>query len=327
MLDVASARISRYCGMIFALLLALTSLSFGDELWPQLLAIALFAFLVGWIVKEVLVLWRASQAGALRGADDADLDDDVDDQIEIVGVPRGHGHRPHDHFGHPPAVRHDADLEWFDPEEADAAAVRAVPERTPPPVVHVAHRREPPPPVRPAQVAAPPTAPARAEHAGAPTGFAIEVLSLDDGVVDLRVHAFPGRDAATVFPGRDAATVFPGRDAATVRLHVPLEDALRFGDALAGFPTGPDDRRMATLGTFAPTEPDGGLRLVVFTRQGTGRVYATLWPDAWNTAQVRQTVSLAFTVPVPELADFARAVALAALEPGKRVELQGVAES
>jgi hypothetical protein len=104
-------------------------------------------------------------------------------------------------------------------------------------------------------------------------------------------------------------------------VQVELEEALRFGDALRGFPADESDRRDVMLGTFAPAASSGGLRLVLFCRDGGARIYATLWPELRPHGGTRQTVSVSFPVDHDAFAQFVTAMAAAPLQPGARVEL------
>lgn len=109
--------------------------------------------------------------------------------------------------------------------------------------------------------------------------------------------------------------------AARTRVQVDLEEALRFGDALRGFPADESDRRDVMLGTFAPAASSGGLRLVLFCRDGGARIYATLWPELRPHGGTRQTVSVSFSVDLEAFTQFVTAMAAAPLQPGARVEL------
>jgi hypothetical protein len=134
-------------------------------------------------------------------------------------------------------------------------------------------------------------------------GLSVDVESIEEGLIDIAVR------------------VSDGRLAARTHIQSPLESALRFGDALRGFPTHDSDRRDATLGTFDAGNPGGGLRVVLFRRAGSSHAYVTVWPDARHGADGRQSLSVSFGVRPATLEGFVRAVSAAPLSPGVHAEL------
>lgn len=288
-LSAAAARICRRGAIMFALLLAIPLMPLAERSWMMYALLGLFAILLFQIVRDIVKLWRtgawfeSAEPDVTRGESARHTRPAHGSTVDWdrVHVARGGASSPAPH--HP----------------AEQPAPGSGPRRD------VLVWADEPDPVRvPAPVRAAPTPPVRVEPApSSKPGVTIEVRTFEDGVVDLDVRAADGSSAAST------------------RIAEPLERALRFGDGLRGFTGQSSDRRDAQLGSFDPAERGGGLRIVLFSREGTSRAYITVWPHDSDRSGFRQTTSVAFDVDAAALRAFANALSAALLSPGSRVVL------
>lgn len=285
-LSAAAARICRCGALMFALLLAIPLMPLADRRWMMFALLGVFAILVYQILRDAVVLWRTG----------------------VWFESAGPGGRRGEIVRHARSARGTtADRDRV--HVGGSAAATPSLHRTAPPgpasrprrdVLVWADEPEPAPePVRAARATAAPVESA----ASSGTGVTIEVRAFDDGVVALDLCAADGASAAST------------------TITEPLESALRFGDGLRCFTGQPADRRDAQLGSFDPAERGGGLRVVLFSREGTSRAFITVWPDRADGSGCRQTTSIAFDVDPVQLRAFATALSAALLSPGSRVVL------
>ena len=326
-LSESSARICRSGAWLFAVLLISAFLPFAQMPWLWVPVIAISIGLTWLIFRDVHEMW-------FRGALDPEADDADFEPVESArAAPRAAKDPWADRSGFEKLDLSDLQFEDEDEDEdedggddafADIGAASApsprpgqldfevpsIPSRggqsrtaTAPSRPRIDPPKPAPAPREPAPARPAPAAAAAGSPGAVARTLVVEVVALRGADVELTVAADDGRSAGAT------------------RITADLEAALRFGDALRGFPSGADDRRDATLGNLDPEDGGGGLRLVLFQAGGRARVFGTIWPSAEDPGAPRQIASVAFDAEPAAVRAFLQELAAAVLNPGASVEL------